>query len=242
MTAKQRFCVCALYISDADADDLACFLSNYYVDFSICNNYKLQNNHIKQTQSICLYLFLSLSSFLRERSHRHLSAYQPTNQTIKQTNNKQTKHTKFFFSHDPFHDSQMVEAMADSNRVQTFLAVGLFFGILLLSYNYWALSEERTLLSQKVKDSDAKYNDLNEKRSFIEKQIEANTNQIQTMEKKITESGDSLKTKDAEIEALLGKMNQTGLSIDSLLTEMEKVKDQLVWRYAFFFRSLLWLF
>ena len=122
----------------------------------------------------------------------------------------------------------LTDKMTDSNRIQTFLSVGLFLGIIFLSYNYWSLSEERTLLSKKLKEHDAKYNDLNEKRSFIEKQIEANTNQIQTMEKKIADGAEAFKTKEAEIEALLSKMNQTGLFIDSQLTETEKVKDELV--------------
>lgn len=118
--------------------------------------------------------------------------------------------------------------MIRNGRTPTLLLVGLVILILIISYNHWSLSQKNVALKDALFLKEEKLNDLMEKKAYVEKQVNINSDRIKYFEERIEANSQALKQKDTEIDDLNTRLRSKIQENDKLLLELNEIKDSLV--------------
>lgn len=117
--------------------------------------------------------------------------------------------------------------MIRNAKTPSILLFFLIVIILIITYNYWGLSQKNLLLKQTIIADEEKLNNIIDAKVSMDKENELNLNKIKELEEKLESDRLALKQKDIDIDDLNSKLKSKTQDSDNSQIEVNDLKDKL---------------
>jgi peptidoglycan hydrolase CwlO-like protein len=118
--------------------------------------------------------------------------------------------------------------VARTNRTPTFILVGLFIVIFILSYNYWLSIKTNADLEQRLVSMGDKFTDLTNKKSSVDKQNDIFSNRIKFFEERSETNQQAINKKDEEMNEINRKLKESNSEVERLKVLNDESAAKLV--------------
>ena len=117
--------------------------------------------------------------------------------------------------------------MIRNAKTPSILLFFLILIILIITYNYWGLSQKNLLLKQTIIADEEKLNNIIDAKVSMDKENELNLNKIKELEEKLESDRLALKQKDIDIDDLNSKLKSKTQDSDNSQIEVNDLRDKL---------------
>ncbi len=117
--------------------------------------------------------------------------------------------------------------MIRNSKTPTFVFIGLCIILFVMTYNYWNLTEENNMLNQNIILAEDKITNLIEKKAYLEKQTDINSEKVKMFEDKIAGFSNVMLKKDSELNEIKTQLDEKIKQFESFQDEYNKNKESL---------------
>ena len=124
--------------------------------------------------------------------------------------------------------SEKSSDMIRNSRTPTLIFIAIFIVFSIMTYNYWNLLDQNTALKDNLIADAEKLYDLNEKKSFLEKQNANGLVRIKSLEQRAESSAQSIEKQESVINALTQEIQKKSAVSNNLSDQNKALTGDLV--------------